>query len=96
MPFGDYTSYCRCVRAVHRSNGKVKDQHKRRNGNPYLAWAFVEAVHHAIRSSEDESHAARGKAATESQTARNSTGVNSRAGESTFLLDQNPIWMPGA
>ncbi len=47
---GDYTSYCRCVRALHRSNGKSKDQHNRRNGNPYLAWAFVEAVHHALRS----------------------------------------------
>lgn len=47
---GDYSSYCRCVRATHRSNGKIKDQHNRRNGNPYLAWAFVEAVHHAIRS----------------------------------------------
>jgi transposase len=47
---GDYTSYCRCVRATHRSNGKIKDQNNRRNGNPYLAWAFVEAVHHAIRS----------------------------------------------
>ena len=46
---GDYSSYCRCVRATHRSNGKIKDQHNRRNGNPYLAWAFVEAVHHAIR-----------------------------------------------
>ena len=39
---GDYTSYCRCVRATHTSNGK--------NGNPYLAWAFVEAVHHALRT----------------------------------------------
>ncbi len=47
---GDYTSYCRCVRATHRSNGRIKDKHNERNGNPYLAWAFVEAVHHAIRS----------------------------------------------
>jgi len=47
---GDYTSYCRCVRATHSSNGKVKGRHNRRNGNPYLAWAFVEAVHHAIRT----------------------------------------------
>jgi transposase len=47
---GDYTSYCRCVRATHSFNGKIKGQHNRRNGNPYLAWAFVEAVHPAIRS----------------------------------------------
>jgi transposase len=46
---GDYTSYCRCVRAVHRSNGKKKADNNSRNGNGYLAWAFVEAAHHAIR-----------------------------------------------
>jgi transposase len=47
---GDYTSYCRCVRATHTSNGKKKAHHNAKNGNPYLAWAFVEAVHHAIRT----------------------------------------------
>jgi len=46
---GDYTSYCRCVRATHRSNGKKKASNNSKNGNAYLAWAFVEAVHHAIR-----------------------------------------------
>jgi transposase len=46
---GDYTSYCRCVRATHSSNGKKKGSNNSRNGNAYLAWAFVEAVHHAIR-----------------------------------------------
>ena len=46
---GDYTSYCRCVRATHSSNGKKKGSNNRRNGNAYLSWAFGEAVHHAIR-----------------------------------------------
>jgi transposase len=46
---GDYTSYCRCVRATHTSNGKKKAHNNGKNGNPYLAWAFVEAVHHALR-----------------------------------------------
>ena len=46
---GDYTSSCRCVRARHTSNGKNKGKHNGKNGNAYLAWAFVEAVHHAIR-----------------------------------------------
>ena len=46
---GDYTSYCRCVRAKHTSNGKKKGDNNKRNGNAYLSWAFVEAVHHAIR-----------------------------------------------
>jgi transposase len=47
---GDYTSYCRCVRATHSSNGKKKAHNNAKNGNAYLAWAFVEAVHHAIRT----------------------------------------------
>jgi len=46
---GDYTSYCRCVRATRSSNGKKKGSNNSRNGNAYLSWAFVEAVHHAIR-----------------------------------------------
>ena len=46
---GNYTSYCRCARAKHWSNGKKKADNNRKNGNKYLAWAFVEAVHHAIR-----------------------------------------------
>jgi transposase len=47
---GDYTSYCRCVRATHTSNGKNKGKNNRKNGNTHLAWAFVEAVYHALGS----------------------------------------------
>ncbi len=47
---GNYTSYCRCVRAKRKSNHKIKGKNNSRNGNPYLAWAFVEAVHHALRT----------------------------------------------
>jgi transposase len=47
---GDYTSYCRCVRATHTSNGKKKAHNNGKNGNAYLAWAFVDAVHHALRT----------------------------------------------
>ena len=48
---GDFTSYCRCVRAKRQSNGKSKGSNNSKNGNPHLAWAFVEVVHHAIRRS---------------------------------------------
>jgi transposase len=47
---GDYTSYCRCVRATCTSNGKNKGVNNGKNGNAYLAWAFVEAAHQAIRT----------------------------------------------
>jgi transposase len=46
---GNYSSYCRCVRARRLSNDKTKGYNNRKNGNRYLAWAYVEAVHHAIR-----------------------------------------------
>jgi transposase len=48
---GNFTSYCRCVRANKQSNGKSKGSNNSKNGNPHLAWAFVEVVHHAIRRS---------------------------------------------
>ena len=46
---GNFTSYCRCVRANRISNGKSKGKNNGKNGNPHLAWALVEVVHHAIR-----------------------------------------------
>jgi len=49
---GTFSSYARCVRSVRESNGKKKGEGNRKNGNKYLAWAFVEAAHHAKRHSE--------------------------------------------
>jgi len=46
---GNYVSYCRGVGSQHLSNGKSKGKGNRKNGNPYLAWAYVEAAHFAIR-----------------------------------------------
>jgi len=49
---GNYASYCRCVGSVHTSNGKKKGEGNTKNGNRYLAWAYVEAANFAIRYSE--------------------------------------------
>jgi transposase len=46
---GNYASYCRCVGSQKISNGKYKGKGNTKNGNKYLAWAFVEAAHFAIR-----------------------------------------------
>lgn len=46
---GDFSSYCRCVKSERFSNGKKKDEGNRKNGNKYLAWAFIEAANFAIR-----------------------------------------------
>lgn len=47
---GHYSSYCRCVESKKISNGKKKGQNNKKNGNRYLAWAYVEAANHAIRT----------------------------------------------
>lgn len=47
---GNYSSYCRCVGSEKISNTKKKGENNRKNGNTYLAWAFMEAAHHAIRA----------------------------------------------
>jgi len=46
---GDFASYCRCVKSERLSNQKKKGTGNRRNGNKYLAWAFIEAANFAIR-----------------------------------------------
>jgi transposase len=46
---GNFSSYARCVDSVHESNGKKKGQGNVRNGNKYLAWAFIEAANLARR-----------------------------------------------
>jgi transposase len=46
---GNYASYCRCVGSQKISNGKKKGQGNTKNGNKYLAWAYVEAAHFAIQ-----------------------------------------------
>lgn len=48
---GNFSSYCRCVSSNRISNGKRKGKGNTKNGNKYLSWAFVEAVHHAKRCS---------------------------------------------
>ena len=44
---GHYASYARCVDTERVSNGKLKGRGNKRNGNKYLAWAFMEAAHYA-------------------------------------------------
>ncbi|MCP4551662.1 MAG: IS110 family transposase [Bacteroidetes bacterium] len=46
---GNYSSYCRCVESKRISNKKKKGQNNKKNGNRYLAWAYVEAANYAIR-----------------------------------------------
>jgi transposase len=46
---GNYASYCRCVGGERLSNGKRKGVGNTKNGNKYLAWAYLEAANFAVR-----------------------------------------------
>jgi transposase len=46
---GNFSSYARCVDSKRVSNGKKKGEGNVKNGNRYLAWAFIEAAHFASR-----------------------------------------------
>jgi transposase len=46
---GNFSSYSRCVDSARMSNGKKKGEGNVKNGNKYLAWAFIEAAHFAVR-----------------------------------------------
>ncbi len=46
---GNFASYARTVDSRRESNGKKKGEGNAKCGNKYLAWAFVEAAHFAIR-----------------------------------------------
>lgn len=46
---GNFSSYCRAVKSEKLSNKKKKGEGNRRNGNKYLAWAYVEAANFANR-----------------------------------------------
>jgi len=46
---GHYASYARCVDSARLSNGKKKGANNTKCGNAYLAWAFIEAAHFAVR-----------------------------------------------
>jgi transposase len=46
---GNFASYARAVDSRRESNGKKKGEGNTKCGNRYLAWAFIEAAHFAIR-----------------------------------------------
>ena len=47
LPGGQLRFLRRCVDSVRDSNGKKKGEGNAKNGNKYLAWAFVEAANFA-------------------------------------------------
>lgn len=70
---GEYASYARCVGSARYSNGKKKGEGNRKNGNAYLAWAFVEAAHLALQ------HSATAKRFYERKKAQANTALATKA-----------------
>ena len=89
---GDYSSYCRCVSSNRYSNGKKKGENNRKNGNKYLAWAYVEAANFAIRhNAKAEAFYQRRKAKTNGIVAIKALS-NKLARASYFIMrDQVPF-----
>jgi transposase len=65
---GNYVSYSRCADSKKISNGKKKGVNNKKNGNKYLAWAYVEAANFAIRYCPHAKKFYQRKAAKNNQT----------------------------
>jgi transposase len=70
---GNFASYARCVDSRRMSNGKKKGEGNTKNGNKYLAWAFVEAAIFAQRCN------AEAKRFYERKKAKTNTAVAAKA-----------------
>lgn len=70
---GRFASYCRCVGSKKVSNGKTKGYNNRKNGNRYLAWAFVEAANLA------KAHSAAARRFFERKKAKTDTTLATKA-----------------
>ena len=83
---GNYSSYCRCVRSIRSSNGKIKGQGNRKNGNKYLSWAYGEASHIAKRYYEPIGRYYRRKAAKANEAVAIKAISNKLARASYYIM----------
>jgi transposase len=89
---GNFTSYCRCVSSEKLSNGKKKGQGNSKNGNKYLAWAFVEAANFAIRFNEQAKRFYQRKAAKRNRVVALKAVAHKLARASYYVMrDQVPF-----
>jgi len=89
---GNYASYCRCIGGARYSNGKKKGKTNSKNGNKYLAWAFVEAANFAIRYNKDIKSYYQRKLAKTNQTVAIKTVAHKLARACFYVLrDKKPF-----
>jgi len=88
----DYSSYCRCVSSKKVSNGKKKGEGNKKNGNKYLAWAYVEAANFMVRYSEPARRWYQRKAAKTNKIVAIKALSNKTARACYFIIkDQKPF-----
>jgi transposase len=83
---GNYSSYCRCVKSERRSAGKKKGEGNERNGNRYLAWAYVEAAHFAKRYHDGPRRFSQRKAAQRNKVVAVKALANKLARASYYVM----------
>jgi transposase len=93
---GHYASYCRCVGSAHMSNGKKKGHGNTRNGNRYLAWAFVEAANFAVRRCDAARRFYQRKKASRNSTVAINQGGRAQAGACLLPHAEEPGAVPHA
>ena len=90
----DYSSYCRCVKSERVSNKKKKGEGNRKNGNKYLAWAYVEAANFAKRHYQEAQSFYQSKKATKNGIVAIKALSNKLARASYYVMrDQVPYDM---
>ncbi len=84
---GNYASYCRCVGSEWLSNGKRKGRGNTKNGNKWLAWAFVEAANFTVRFSPEAKRYSQRKAAKTNRIVATKAVANKLA-RASFYVDR--------
>ena len=91
---GDYSSYCRCVPATKKSNEKNKGKGNKKNGNKYLAWAYVEAAHYMQRFSPKAKSWFQRKAAKRGQVVATKALSNKIARACYYIMKNRTVYNP--
>jgi transposase len=92
---GNYASYCRCVRSTRLSNGKTKGEGNRKNGNKYLAWAYVEAANYALRFYSEVSRYYHRKASETNSIVAIKAISHKLARASYYIMRDRVVYDPG-
>ena len=89
---GNYSSYSRCVNTQRISDKKKKGEGNRKNGNKYLAWAYVEAANFIIRYCPEANRFYQRKKAKVNTTLATKALANKLARASYYMLRDQEVF----